>query len=77
MSSKIGHISLPVSRPLEPSKRFYSNKLAKEIDDVSILGWEWEGIQGKIVQGIFSKWLGENSPFLYFFLMHIHVLMLF
>ncbi|XP_003391631.2 PREDICTED: paraplegin-like, partial [Amphimedon queenslandica] len=38
MSTKIGNISLPVTRPLEPSKRFYSNKLAKEIDDVSILG---------------------------------------
>ena len=23
-----------------------------------------------------QKWLGENSPFLYFFLIHIHVLML-
>ena len=23
-----------------------------------------------------EKWQGENSPFLYFFLMHIHVLML-
>ncbi|XP_019849889.1 PREDICTED: paraplegin-like [Amphimedon queenslandica] len=33
MSTKIGNISLPVIRPLEPSKRFYSNKLAKEIDD--------------------------------------------
>ena len=24
-----------------------------------------------------QKWLGENSPFLYFFLIHIHVLMLY
>ena len=77
MSSKIGHISLPVSRPLEPSKRFYSNKLAKEIDDVSILGWEWEGIQGKIVQGIFSKMAKREFSIFIFFLMHIHVLMLF
>ena len=33
-----------------------------------------------IVQGhqpnFIEKWLGENSPFLYFFLMHIHVLKL-
>ena len=29
-----------------------------------------------IVQGIHEKWLGEKSPFLYFFLMHIHVFML-
>ena len=25
---------------------------------------------------LYQKWLGENSPFLYFFLMHIHVLKL-
>lgn len=34
MSSTVGHISLPLVRPSEPAKRFYSNKLARIIDDV-------------------------------------------
>ena len=34
MSPTIGHISLPQSRSTEPTKRFYSNKLAKMIDEV-------------------------------------------
>ena len=29
-----------------------------------------------IVQGILTKYQGENSQFLYFFLIHIHVFML-
>lgn len=36
MSKAIGNISLPLVDPHEPAKRFYSEKLAKMIDDVSL-----------------------------------------
>ena len=34
MSPTIGHISLPLSKPSEPTKRMYSDKLARMIDKV-------------------------------------------
>ena len=34
MSPHIGNISLPIIKPTEPVKRFYSDKLAAMIDEV-------------------------------------------
>lgn len=34
MSPRVGNISFPVIKPSEPSKKFYSDKLARLIDEV-------------------------------------------
>lgn len=34
MSPRVGNISFPVMKPTEPSKKFYSDKLARLMDEV-------------------------------------------
>ena len=34
MSPRVGNISFPVIKPTEPAKKFYSDKLAKLMDEV-------------------------------------------
>ena len=35
MSPRVGIISFPVLKPTEPAKKFYSDKLAKLVDEVN------------------------------------------
>lgn len=36
MNPRVGNISFPVRKPSEPTKKFYSDKLAKLMDEVCI-----------------------------------------